>query len=94
MLIALDAEVLEDNRVDFELASRASYGIINNISEGGCVCRDTYQFTGKYPALLYICIKGQNALCANRTLTAEVGGGVREDSGVKFRRNKYPYVCN
>ena len=34
MLIALDAEVSEENRVDFELASRASYGIINNISEG------------------------------------------------------------
>ena len=47
-----------------------------------------YQITGKYPAL-HVYMKGQNECCAIRTLTAVVGGGVSEDSGVKFRRNKY-----
>ena len=47
-----------------------------------------YQIAGKYPAL-HVYIKGQNECCAIRTLTSVVVGGVSEDSGVKFRRNKY-----
>ena len=32
-------------------------------------------------------IKGQNELCVNRTLTAVVGGRVREDSDIRFGRH-------
>ena len=44
-----------------------------------------YQITGKYPAL-YVCIKGQNERRAIRTVTAVVGGHVREDSDIRFAR--------
>ena len=40
-----------------------------------------YQVTGKYPAL-HVYIKGQNERRAIRTLTAVVGGRVREDSDI------------
>ncbi len=44
-----------------------------------------YQVTGKYPAL-HVYIKGQNERRAIRTLTAVVGGRVREDSDIRFAR--------
>ena len=44
-----------------------------------------YQITGKYPAL-HVYIKGQNERRAIRTLTAVVGGRVREDSDIRFAR--------
>ena len=46
-----------------------------------------YQITGRYP-LCYVglYIKGQNEFCGIRMLTAIVGGGVREDSDIRFAR--------
>ena len=44
-----------------------------------------YQITGKYPAL-HVYIKGQNERRAIRTVTAVVGGCVREDSDIRFAR--------
>ncbi len=39
-------------------------------------------------------IKGQNECCAFRTLSALVGGGAREVSGVEFTRRNYPDLYN